>query len=67
MEEIRKSIKSFNPDSVTGRILEVTNYPIPRKEKPQFLKLRRLRGIQLIVSQALESKNRHDSDRQVSN
>ena len=65
MSEIGKSIKSFNPDTVTGKILEVTNYPLRKRNQEEIAKaakVRRLRGIQLLVSHALENKTKSESE-----
>jgi hypothetical protein len=63
MTEIGRSIKSFNPDAITSTILEVNNYPIRKRDQDDIsknAKIKRLRGIQLLVSNSLDSKNRHD-------
>lgn len=68
MSEIGRSIKSFNPDTITCRTMEVTNYPIRLRSQEEIFKIskiRRLRGIQLLVSHRLEVKNKHDSEKSV--
>jgi hypothetical protein len=65
MAEIGRSIKSFNPDTITSTTLEVTNYPIRNRDQDEIskiAKIRRLRGIQILVSNSLESKNK-DSEK----
>lgn len=68
MIEIGRSIKSFYPDGITCRTLEVTNYPIRRRDQNEIskiAKIRRLRGIQLLVSHNLDSKNKHEAEKSV--
>jgi hypothetical protein len=68
MTEIGTSIKSFNPDTITSTTLEVTNYPIRHRHQDEITKtakIRRLRGIQILVSNSLESKDKHDSEKTV--
>lgn len=48
--------------------MEVTNYPIrlrTQDEISKIAKIRRLRGIQLLVSHGLDIKNKHDSENSV--
>ena len=57
MEVIGQSIKSFHPDPVTVRTIDVPNYPIRKRsshELEKIAKIKRLRKIQLLVSHATE-------------
>ena len=65
MEEIGKSIKSFNADTITCKTLEVTNYPIRKRTKDEISrisKIRRIRGVQLLVSNAI---GKHEAEKTV--
>jgi hypothetical protein len=57
MEVIGQSVKSFNTDPLTSRIIEVLNYPIRKRSKAEQQKIdrvKRLRKVQLLVSFATE-------------
>ncbi|KAJ3329183.1 Cilia- and flagella-associated protein 43 [Blyttiomyces sp. JEL0837] len=59
MEVIGQSIKSFRPDPVTTRVIEVTNYPIQKRsadELEQIEKVKLLRKVQIL----LQSANKHE-------
>lgn len=53
MSVVGQSIKSFKPASLTGRLLEITNYPIRKKSKAEEEKIeriKRLRRVQMMIS-----------------
>ncbi len=56
MEVMGRSVKSFNPDPMTGKLIEVTNYPI-RVRRAQEVnlanKIKLLRHTQLEVAKVL--------------
>jgi hypothetical protein len=54
MEVIQQSVKSFNPDPVTKKIIDVTNYAIKKRtpeEKEIVQKVKLLRKVQLLTAE----------------
>ncbi|KAI8899961.1 WD40-repeat-containing domain protein [Globomyces pollinis-pini] len=68
MDTIGQSVKSFKIDSMIGRLLEVTNYPIRHRSIQEIRKIdniKRLRRIQLDVQSAMHKKveqEKHNHD-----
>lgn len=55
MTTVGQSIRSFNTDSVTGKAIEVQNYPIrkqPEDDAQRIKKIKLLRRVQLMVNAA---------------
>ncbi|KAJ3099331.1 Cilia- and flagella-associated protein 43 [Phlyctochytrium planicorne] len=59
MEVIGQSVKSFRPDPVTTRTIEVTNFPISKRseeEKARVARIKLLRKVQLLFAFATKPK-----------
>ncbi|KAJ1561938.1 Cilia- and flagella-associated protein 43, partial [Nowakowskiella sp. JEL0078] len=61
MEVIGQSVKSFRPDQLTGKIIDVTNYPIRKRISTEVItvnKIKFARKTQLTVSQMTKIKQK---------